>query len=287
MHYSYYPGCALHGTGKEYDLSVKAVSAALGIELEEIEDWSCCGATSAHNTNFKLSVALPARDLLAAGKDAPAGGPADIMVPCAACFNRLKTAQHCLDKDGALKTEVEAILGEQFGKPARVRNPIDIYCNDIGMDVLKEKVRKNLAGLKPVSYYGCLLLRPPEVCGFDDHENPVLMDGIMAALGADVRPWSYKTDCCGGSLTISKTPLVVKMVDKLMTMAGDAGANCLVAACPVCMANLDMRSSAGVALPVFYFTELMALALGLEGTERWFKMHHVDPLPLLTGLGLL
>jgi heterodisulfide reductase subunit B len=287
LKFSYYPGCALHGTGKEYDLSVKAVSAALGIGLKEIEDWSCCGATSAHNTNFKLSIALPARDLLAAGKDAAAGGSVEVMVPCAACFNRLKTAQHYLEKDGELKTEVEAILGGKFGKPANVRNPIDIYCNDIGTGVLKEKVKKNLTGLKPVSYYGCLLLRPPEVCGFDDHENPVLMDGIMAALGADVRPWSYKTDCCGGSLTISKTSFVVKMVDKLMTMARDAGANCLVAACPVCMANLDMRGSADVRLPVFYFTELMALALGLEGPEQWFKMHHVDPLPLLGGLGLL
>lgn len=287
MKFSYYPGCALHGTGKEYDLSVKAVSAALGIELEEIEDWSCCGATSAHNTNFKLSVALPARDLLAAGKNAPAEGPADVMVPCAACFNRLKSAQHYLEKDGNLKAEVETILGDKFGKPVNVRNPIDIYYNDIGISALKEKVTKKLTGLKPVSYYGCLLLRPPEVCRFDDHENPVFLDGIMTALGADARPWSYKTDCCGGSLTISKTSIVVGMVDKLMTMAGDAGANCLVAACPVCMANLDMRASAGVRLPVFYFTELMALALGLAGTEQWFKMHQADPLPLLSELGLV
>lgn len=287
MKFSYYPGCALHGTGKEYDLSVKAVSAMLGIELEEIEDWSCCGATSAHNTNFKLSVALPARDLLAAGKNAPAEGPADVMVPCAACFNRLKSAQHYLEKDGNLKAEVETILGDKFGKPVNVRNPIDIYYNDIGISALKEKVTKKLTGLKPVSYYGCLLLRPPEVCRFDDHENPVFLDGIMTALGADARPWSYKTDCCGGSLTISKTSIVVGMVDKLMTMAGDAGANCLVAACPVCMANLDMRASAGVALPVFYFTELMALALGLAGTEQWFKMHQADPLPLLSELGLV
>jgi heterodisulfide reductase subunit B len=148
-------------------------------------------------------------------------------------------------------------------------------------------VVKRLAGLKPVSYYGCLLLRPPEVCRFDDAENPVLLDKILAALGAEVRPWSFKTDCCGGSLTISKTPLVVKMVDRLMAMAREAGANCLVTACPVCTANLDMRASEGLALPVFYFTELAALALGQEGMETWGRLHRTDARPLLQGLKLL
>jgi heterodisulfide reductase subunit B len=130
-------------------------------------------------------------------------------------------------------------------------------------------------------------LRPPEVCNFDDPENPVLLDGIMETLGAGNCTWSYKTDCCGGSLTISKTKYVVKLVDKLMTMAREAGANCVVTACPVCMANLDMRARESLRLPVFYFTELMALAMDLGGPEKWFKMHHVDPRPLLIGLGLI
>ena len=144
-----------------------------------------------------------------------------------------------------------------------------------------------MTGLKAVSYYGCLLLRPPEVCEFDDYENPTLLDGILKTIGAEVRPWSYKTDCCGGSLTISKTPIVVSMVDKLMTMAREAGANCVVTACPVCMANLDMRASSHVKLPVFYFTELVALALGLQGPADWFKLHNVDPAPLVGSLRLM
>ena len=282
MKVSYYPGCSLHATGKEYGQSVRAVSKALGIELKEIDDWSCCGATSAHSTNFKLSIALPARNLIAAERDAM-----DVMVPCAACFNRFKTAQHHLDKDKALKSEIEGIVGAKYQGGIRVRHPLDIVSNDIGLDTLAGKVVRKLTGLKPVSYYGCLLLRPPEICNFDDYENPILMDGILGALGADVRPWSYKTDCCGGSLTISKTGIVVKMVDKLMTRAREAEANCLVTACPVCMANLDMRASGHVRLPVFYFTELMALAMGLEGPEGWFKLHNIDPRPLLTGLGLV
>ncbi|MBM4314219.1 MAG: heterodisulfide reductase subunit B [Deltaproteobacteria bacterium] len=282
MKVSYYPGCSLHGTAKEYDQSVRVVSRALGIELEEIEDWSCCGASSAHNTNFKLSVALPARDLIAAEKK-----PHDIMIPCAACFNRFKTTEHHLKHDQALKAEIEEIVGGSYQGSAAIRNPIDIIANTIGLDALKEKVVKKLTGLKPASYYGCLLLRPPEVCRFDDTENPVLLDHILSALGAEVSPWSFKTDCCGGSLTISKTEAVVTMVDRLMTMAREAGANCLVTACPVCTANLDMRASRHLALPVFYFTELAALAMGQEGPEGWCRLHQTDPRPLLKELKLL
>jgi heterodisulfide reductase subunit B2 len=279
---SYYPGCSLHGTAKEYDQSVRAVSRNLGIDLEEIEDWSCCGASSAHATNFKLSIALPARDLIAAEKKTQ-----DVMVPCAACFSRFKTAEHHLRHDPALKAEVEGIVGAKYQGSVAVRNPIDIIVSDIGLEALKEKVVRPLKGLKPVSYYGCLLLRPPDVCKFDDAENPVLLDKILTELGAEARPWSFKTDCCGGSLTISKTSIVTKMVDKLMKMAREAGANCLVTACPVCTANLDMRASDGNGMPVFYFTELAALAMGQEGPEEWFRLHHTDPRPLLKGLGLL
>ena len=282
MKVSYYPGCSLHGTAKEYDQSMRAVSTALGIELNELKDWSCCGATSAHSTNFKLSVALPARDLMIAEQD-----NLDVMVPCAACFNRFKSAQHHLEKDASLKSEIERMVGLRYQGTLSVRNPIDIIFNEIGVDNLAAKVTRPLTGLKPVSYYGCLLLRPPEVCSFDNYENPVLLDKILSSLGTDVKQWSYKTDCCGGSLTISKTPIVAGMVDKLMKMAREADANCIAVACPVCMANLDMRASAHLKLPVFYFTELIGLALGLPGTANWLKLHNVDAAPLLKGLGLL
>ena len=282
MKVSYYPGCSLHATAKEYDQSVKAVSAALGIELKEVEDWSCCGATSAHSTNFKLSVALPARNLIAAEKDA-----LDVMVPCAACFNRFKSAQHHLKDDPKLKKEIEKIVGWTYKGTARVRNPIDIIFNDIGLDTLKGLVKRQLTGLKPVSYYGCLLLRPPEVCEFDNYENPVLLDKMMDSLGAEVKQWSYKTDCCGWSLTISRSDIVGNMVNKLMKMAKEAGANCIAVACPVCMANLDMRAKAELRIPVFYFTELIGIALGLKGSQDWIKLHNIDSKPLLSGLGLL
>jgi len=279
---SYYPGCSLHATGKEYDQSVKAVSDALGIELQEVDDWSCCGASSAHMTNFKLSVALPARNIIAAQKN-----KLDVMVPCAACFNRFKSAQHHLEADSVLRNEIEEIVGGKYDGSVSLRNPIDIIYNDIGLEKLSEAVTKKLDGLKPVSYYGCLLLRPPEVCEFDDYENPYMLDGIMNALGADARNWSCKTDCCGGSLTLGKTEIVVRLIDKMMKMATEAGANCIVTACPVCFANLDTRASESGRIPAFYFTEIIALALSLKGPEAWFKMHNVDPRPLLSSLGLL
>jgi len=279
---SYYPGCSLHATGKEYDQSMKAVSRALDIELKEIDDWCCCGASSAHNTNFDLSIALPARNLVAAEKDA-----LDVMVPCAACFNRFKTAEHHLKADKDLKAKIEGIIGAKYQGGIAIRNPIDIIYNDIGIDALARKVLKPLNGLKPVSYYGCLLLRPPEVCQFENYENPFMLDKMMKAIGADVRNWSYKTDCCGGSLAISKTAIVVNMCDRLMGAAREAGANCVVTACPLCMSNLDMRPSEGLKLPIFYFTELISLAMDLPGSKDTFKSHIYDPQPLLKQCGLI
>ena len=282
MKVSIYPGCSAHGTAKEYSQSIEAVSHALGIETHEIEDWSCCGATSAHSTNYKLSVALPARNLMIAQKKG-----LDVMIPCAACFNRFKSAQHHIEKDRALKAEVESIVGGTYKDGISIRNPIDIIANDIGIDALEKKVVKKLEGLKPVSYYGCLLLRPPEVCRFDDYENPVLLDKLLAACGADVKKWSFKTDCCGGSLSIIRPDTVGKIVNTPASMAKEAAANCIVTACPLCMANLDMRADAGLKMPVFYFTELLALAMGLPGPEKWFKLHITDPLPLVRSLKLM
>jgi heterodisulfide reductase subunit B len=261
---------------------MKSVSHALGIELKEVDDWSCCGASSAHSTNFDLTIALSARNLISAEKDA-----LDVMVPCAACFNRFKTAEHHLKADKELKTKIEGMVGAKYQGGIAIRNPIDVIFNEIGIDTLTAKVVKPLTGLKPVSYYGCLLLRPPDVCEFENYENPFMLDKILGTIGADVRNWSYKTDCCGGSLAISKTSIVVGMCDKLMSAAREAGANCVVTACPLCMNNLDMRPSKRLKLPVFYFTELIALAMGLAGSKETFKSHMFDPQPLLKRVQLI
>lgn len=282
MDFTYYPGCSLHSTGKEYGQSVEVVSQALGVNLIELDDWSCCGASSAHSTNYELSLALPARNLALADQSGR-----DIMVPCAACYNRLKHTQHQLGHKPELKDKIAAELECPYSGASRVRSPIDIFHQDLGLENLAARVAKKLSGLKPVSYYGCLWLRPNTVCDFEDDENPVMLDEIMTVLGAESRKWSFKTDCCGGSLTIGQPEMVEKLVGRLMRMAREAGANCLVTACPLCMANLDMRAKGPDALPTFYFTELMALALGLDGPEDWFGLHNFDPRPLINSLQLL
>lgn len=279
MNVSYYPGCCMHGTAKGYDQSIQTLAESLGIGLQEVKDWVCCGASSAHATNYDLSIALPAQSLVAAEKVG-----LDVLVPCAACFNRFRSAQIHLEADEALKTRVEATVGAKIQNSVRVRDPIDFFVNSVGLDTLRGKVTRKLKGLKPAAYYGCLLVRPREVCQTDDFENPVLMDRLLETLGAEPKLWSFKTDCCGGSLTIAKTEQVVRLTDRLMAMAREAGANCLVTACPECMANLDMRATSG--LPVFYFSELMALALGLPGMDRWAKLHQTDPRPLLRQIGI-
>jgi heterodisulfide reductase subunit B len=282
--FSYYPGCSLHSTAQEYEMSIHAVCNALAVELEELPDWSCCGASSAHCTDFKLSLSLPARNLAIAETRG-----LDVAVGCAACFLRFKTAAYELRKDERLKKEIVDAVGMPYQGTYRTRHLLDIICNDIGETAIREKVQKPLADLKVVSYYGCLLVRPPKVTEFGNPENPVLMDGLMEWLGAAPRDWAGKVDCCGGSLALTRTDIVYKLVDDLMTYARRSGAACIVTACPLCQANLDTRqeSAQHAAMPIFYFTELLGLAMGLPDTATWFKKHIISPSELLKTLGLL
>lgn len=281
--FTYYPGCSQSGSAEEYGDSSEAVCEALGIELVELPDWNCCGASSAHMTNDLLSVALPGRDLAAAKKLGQ-----DVLVVCAACYSRMKISQKRLLADEELARRVESAVGEDPRFTGEVRHLLDVLVNDYGLARVKEQVLLPLEGLKAVPYYGCLLVRPPEVCFCDSVENPTDLDRFIAALGVEVRPWSFKTDCCGGSLSLSRTDVTEKLVNKLFVRAEEAGANCIVAACPMCVANLEMRQQPGKLafklphrLPVLYFTELLALAMTLPGVEKWLKSHIIDPMPLM------
>ncbi len=175
----------------------------------------------------------------------------------------------------------------------RIVHLLDVIADEVGLDDLKERVRRPLEGLKPVSYYGCLMVRPRGMITNDDPDNPRLMDELMTTLGAEVKNWSYKTDCCGGSLSLTRTDVVVTLVNRLFEAAEEADANCIVVACPMCLANLEMRQKEGRLsfklehdLPVFFFTEMLGLALGVPGAEEWFSRHLIDPHPLLYGAGL-
>jgi heterodisulfide reductase subunit B2 len=293
--YAFYPGCTLHSTGIEFGASTKLVCQALDLELVEIPDWNCCGASSAHSVDYRLFLALPARNLA----QAQAVGLEELAIPCAACFSRLAAADLALREDGAFRAELEGVLGFAYEGRVRPRNLLDIVANDVSPAALQAPVVQPLAGLKVVSYYGCLLIRPPAYTQrWDDPEHPQSMDYVLELMGAEVVPWSYGVDCCGGSLTLNRSDVVVHLVDKLARAAREAGAEALATACPMCMANVDGRQlyRGGPPLPraakpdyeplpVFYFTELMALAYGLPLGGVLGK-HLVDPRPLLKRLAL-
>ena len=286
--YSFFPGCSQLSSAEEYGVSAVEVAEALDIRLEPLQDWSCCGASSAHMTNHVLSVALPGRDLALAKQEGR-----DLTAVCANCYNNLRSAQEEILSDEEMAKKVEDIIGMDPRFDGKILPLLDIIMDEVGIKEIKERVIRPLEGLRPVSYYGCLMSRPRGMMDSDNPDNPQFMDELLNALGAEARPWSYKTDCCGGSLSLTQTGIVVELVNRLFDAAEEAGANCIVTACPMCLANLEMRQREGKLrfniehhVPVFFITELLGLALGLEGTEEWFGKHLIDPQPLLAKAGL-
>ena len=280
MSFSYYPGCTDHSTSLEYGLSAEAVFKTLGGELVEIEDWNCCGAAATHSLNHLLSLCLPARNIAIA--QSTKAGP--LAVPCAGCFNMLKRAEYALKNDEAKRKEIEEIVGFTYQPSFEILALIDVIVNRIGLETIQGKVKRPLSGLRPACYYGCALVRHPKVTQLDHPENPQYLDRLMKVLGAEPVEWSYKNDCCGADLALTYSGIVKKLVGKIVSMAKEAGAQCIVTSCGLCQANLEMRQETG--LPVFYFTELMGVALDVEKRDRWWKKHMISPKPLLESMGL-
>ncbi len=282
--YAYYPGCSLHSTAKEYDVSTRLVCQALGIELKEMEGWICCGASAAHSTDHLLSLALPAHNLKLAEE---AGLP--IAVPCAMCFSRLKlTIQGIEDKK--TKELVERAIDAKLEKIVDVLSILQV----LNVPILEGKIKKSLKGLKIACYYGCLLVRPREVVNLDDENNPMIMDRIVERLGAEALPWGLKTECCGASLSLTRSDVVRKLSYRLLSSAKRLGADCIAVACPMCQMNLDMQQKAieseyleELGIPVIFFTQLMGLAMGISPHELLLNRHLTDPRPLLAGRGLV
>jgi heterodisulfide reductase subunit B len=269
----YYPGCSLESTAREYDLSFRAVASKVGIELIEILDWNCCGASSAHAVDPFLAVALPARNLMIAESM-----ELDMTAPCAACFLRLMEAQKRMGEEVSLRKEIEEILGRQYRGSAKVYHPLTVFSQAEIQKKIKRAVVKKLKGLKLVCYYGCYLVRPPSITHLDDPENPLVMDELMGMTGAEVLDWSWKVDCCGGGHALLRPELVEPLVNEIMEGARKAGAKGIVTACPLCQSNLETRQKGSHAVPIFYFTELLGLAMGLnKEAEGWWKRHLITP----------
>lgn len=266
MNYAYFPGCSAESTARDLYLSTVAVARALGIAFTEPEAWSCCGTTMAHQADHDLSLSLAAANLLKV-KDMGL----DMAVSCASCYSRMKIANHEIAANPKKRAIVSAALGRDYDGSVKVRHFVEIVVEDIGLDAFKKALTHSLGGLKVAPYYGCLMVRPPEVAGQDDPENPVYLDRLIDAMGGVGLDWPHKVECCGGSLTLTRPDLVVRLSESILAMARDSGAECLAVACPMCQINLDMRqedifkaTGRRYGMPIIYISQLMGACLGLS-----------------------
>ncbi len=246
-----------------------AVLQALDIELQELPDWSCCGAASAHNLSATLALGLSAFNIAEAEKLG-----SDLVIPCAGCFNNLARADYALRHDEQRRRELEELLGFSFSGRVRMLSLVDLIAAPEQREKIKSLVRRPLQGLKVVCYYGCAVVRPQEITGVDDVENPRRLDNLLLDLGAEVLDWPCKVDCCGGDLGLTHPDKAAVLVNGIVDYAAAAGASCLVTSCALCQANVDIRQQR---LPILYFTELMAEAFQVGERSRWWKKHFNDP----------
>jgi heterodisulfide reductase subunit B len=281
----YYPGCSLHSLAEEFDQSTRAVLEALGITPVEPEGWVCCGSTPAHRTDHHLATKLPLYSLILLEQ----AGLQDVTLPCAACFNRFRAASRDVRLDPELKQQLEHELGAAYDDTVNIVSLLDLLVERIGVEAVRARVRRPLAGLKVACYYGCLLTRPPEVTGSTEPEYPRSMDRLVEALGATPVDWDRKVSCCGASLSGTRSDIVLDLSGEILSNARARGADLVAIACPLCHTNLDGRQTqmpGTERTPALYITQLMALAFGLEA-QAGLKRNLIDPRPLLRSRGLL
>lgn len=262
---TYYPGCTLHSTAYEYGSSTEAVCKALNINLCEIPDWNCCGAASAKSLDHRLSILLPARNLRNAS-----AFENDIFVPCAGCYNNMMKAKRALENEEK-KKDIEKELGS-FKRIPDVYPLMNLFFDKDIMEILSKKSLKT--DVKVAAYYGCAFVRPYEVLLNENPELPKSLDKILEVIGVKTVEWPLKTFCCGGDLSLADSNIVAVLVDKLITYAKEAGADAIVTGCPLCQANIEMRQKDS--FPIFYFTEILGIALCVDD-DRWWKKHLIDP----------
>ncbi len=279
MKYAYYPGCSAHSTARDMHESALAVAGALGLDLIEPAGWTCCGATAAHQTDPVLAASLPTASLL---KVRDMG--LDMVVNCAACYNRMKVANHEISTDPTMRKKVGDAVGRDYDGSVKVRHIVEVLLEDVGLDAIKNSIKQSLNGLKVACYYGCLLVRPYEVTNFDDPENPTSLDRLVTAMGGISLDWPHKVECCGGGLSMSRTDVVISLTDSIVGMAKAAGARCIAVSCPMCQINLDMRQQdiekqTGTRhdMPVLYVTQLLGLCLGIAPERLGLNKLMVSP----------
>lgn len=268
MRYAYYPGCSLTESAVEFDVSTRAVMAFLGAELVEIPDWTCCGASAAEPVSKLMNYALPGRNLAIVEKEMDG---IDVLAPCSACYLNLLKVNREVVGDRILHGKVNEVLaasGLTYAGNVTVRHILDVLINDVGAKIIEQKVTNNLEGMKIAPYYGCQILRPYPV--FDDPRNPSSMTGILTGLGAEIHKWEHGNKCCGASLMMGHRDVAIQSVASILADA--EGADAIVTVCPLCQMNLEAyqaqaRKLGAKPIPILYLTQLMGVALGLDGRD--------------------
>jgi heterodisulfide reductase subunit B2 len=285
MSIAYFPGCTLSTNAKGYDHSGREVARALEIPLEELQQWQCCGATFPLATDNSMAFVAPTRILTQAQK---AGG--QLTALCAICFHVLRRTQYFLERRPEMVERINWFTEEPYEGKVQVRHFLEVLRDQVTWKTLSERVTRPLKGLKVAPYYGCLLLRPGEEIGLDDPDHPHILHDCLNALGCEAVDFPYQDECCGSYLLVSRPELPAKLSENILTSARKHGAQAIVTACPLCQFNLDypQRADGNVrlaqgGLPVLYFTQLMAVALGLDAPAWGMEKHYVDPRPLFDG----
>ncbi len=284
MRYAYYPGCSMHSaTAREYESSLLAVSALLGLDLQEVDDWYCCGSGAAHSVSKLLAATLPLGNLASSRRM----GLDRVVVPCPSCLARFKAALFHVEHEPELSAQVKEVVEGDYR--AKVYHPLQLLSHPDALAAIAAARKPIPPDWKVACYYGCLLTRPPKLAQFDDVENPHSMDDVLRAAGFPTVDWPGKTNCCGAALTLTRKDVVVKLCHDILQEAKESGADAIAVACPMCQVNLDTRQEEIEArygdrdrLPILYFTQLLAVAFGLSREVLMFEKHMVVPGPTLT-----
>ena len=285
-YYSYFPGCCMHDDSPMYDTSARAVAEVLDMELIELDDWNCCGSTPYTVVDELSAFCCCARNLALAEKRG-----FDLVAACSDCYLILNRTDQHFKEYPEIRTKINEALaagGLEYHGTVRVRHILDVFANDVSMDDVKAKVNVDLGGLKVAPYYGCQVVRPTP--NFDDPENPQALERLIESLGAKAIPYPLKTRCCGGSLILSEEEIALGLMHKLLVNAVANGAECIATVCPFCQLNLDAYQSllnrkfkTNFHLPVLFFTQLMAVAFGVDSKAVGLKQNIISAEKIIAG----
>jgi heterodisulfide reductase subunit B len=287
MKVSYFPGCTLNTTGKGFDNAVRASAATVGLELAELPEWNCCGATYPLIVDNMLELAAPAHVLVAARDEGNT-----VTTACTTCYNVLRRTNRFIREHEEERERINTFIEADYGGEVEVMDILHLLRDRVGFNTVQDRVQIPLKNLKVASYYGCMVLRPPDEVAYDDPDHPQSLDSLMAALGATPVDFAHKNECCGAYLAVKDPDVTREMVYTILKSAQTAGAEAMATNCPLCQFNLDKQQvemhkiHAGYQpIPIFYFSQLMGLALGLDASDYGWEQHYIDARLLLRERG--